>query len=349
MKIEDKVRRSFYDQAFWCGKLGSPFMERLMRLLGENLDDSTITGARVLGWHGEPGATGDAVGLRLASGLHALTRRGELGILEPFYNEHSIFTDDEMNSAFTSAIAHKDDEIYRWLDHAPQTNEVRRASVIYAALLELAQSIDLPFALYELGASGGLNLQLADFSYEFDGKQYGSAGSSVQLSPQWKGKLPANAKIEVISRKGCDLNPLYVGLKEDDERLMAYIWPDQFDRIARTEAAINIAKDNSPELARSDAAIWLETLLRNDKASDYCRVIYHTIAWQYFPSETKARLEHAINAHGAEATSSNPLVWVSFEMSENNKPHLTAHSWPGGEKKMLAAANAHVQWINWFG
>jgi len=347
MSTEDIVRKSFLDQAMWCGKLGSPFMERMMHLLGERLDFSTESGSRILNWQGVPDATGDAVGLRLAGALHALVRRGDLPTLKPLYHNHGKFTDEEMVSGLLSAVSEKDEAIFHWLAHSPQTNEVRRASIIYAALLELVSKINLPIALYELGASGGLNLQMADFSYEFAGEKYGRTGSEVRLLPEWQGPVPPKHVINVVSRKGCDLNPLFVERENDCGRLMAYIWPDQSDRIKRTHAAIEIAKQDPPKLEAADAATWLEKVLENDSGDNTLRVIYHTIAWQYFPEESKSRIKQTIQSHGDASTSSTPIAWISFEMAENNKPVLALRLWPGGARHVLGTANAHVQWINW--
>ena len=58
-----------------------------------------------------------------------------------------------------------------------------------------------------------------------------------------------------------DLHPLDVTKAADRERLLAYIWADQAERLARTEAAIAIAAADPPLLDRGDAADWLEAQL----------------------------------------------------------------------------------------
>lgn len=324
-----------------------------MHLLGEALDRSTQSGARILSWHGAPDATGDAVGLRLAGALHALVRRGDLPDLVPLYMDHTRFSDDAMIELILAAISAKDETINRWLDFAPQTNEVRRAAIIYAGILEFIQQSEMhlqsvpSIALYELGASGGLNLSLADFEYHFRGTTFGKQGSSVQLSPEWRGPLPGGLPFKAVSRKGCDLNPLYVENQEDSARLLAYLWPDQPERIARTEAANKLAMENPPILYKMPADDWVEAMLNEEDDKGAARIFFNTIAWQYFPEETKSRIKAAFQSYGSNATKAAPLAWLSFEMADNNAPELILQVWPSGEKRRLALANAHVEQIEW--
>ena len=345
---EQIIRQSFVDQARWCKSLGSPFMERLMLGVVSRLDRTTRTGRRILEWQGgKPDATGDAVALRLAGALHYHVRTGALPSLEPYYAQGAVFDDAELIDAVMDAIGAHDDEICAFLDFAPQTNEVRRASAIYAGLLELQKLFPMPVALFELGCSAGLNLQLAEFSYNFLGTSYGNKTSSVCLEPKWEGPLPEDTNLQIVMRQGCDLNPLSVTEQDNCDRLMSYVWPDQFDRLERTQAAIDIAKADPPTLFKADAASWVEDALVNNACVGSARVFYHTIAWQYFPAATKASIRESFERYGKQATKDNPLGWLSLEMNDNDVVELAMQVWPEGKRTVLAHANAHVQWINW--
>ena len=53
-------------------------------------------------------------------------------------------------------------------------------------LLVVAASTGLPLALYELGASAGLNLMLDRFSYQLGSLSTGIEGSPIRLAPTGK-------------------------------------------------------------------------------------------------------------------------------------------------------------------
>ena len=347
MNTEERVRKSFIDQADICGRLGSRFMKHLLAGLGERIDKSSRTGKRVLEWQGDPEGEKDALALRLAGALHAIVRRGELPELAEYYQTPQRTNEPAFLSLVLAAIAKKDEEIASWLDFAPQTNETARAAIIYAGLLSLTEKYQLPVRLFELGSSGGLNLQVAQYGYEFSGKHFGDPNSPVQLKPDWQGSLPPNVKVQIVSRNGCDLNPLSVENSYDREKLVAYLWPDQPGRIARAQAAIDIARRKPPILDRADAADWVERIFAEAGPSGMLRVLFHTIAWNYFPQDTKDRISAAMESAGNRTTAESPLAWLSFEFDENMQPQLAARSWPGGEEHILALADPHVYSIKW--
>ena len=254
MPQERLVRQTFAQQAVWCERLGSPFTARLLAGLGERLDRSSATGQKVLGWAGPPDALGDAVALRLAGALHGLVRRGRLPELAKLYPPHLLPDVDALSSAALAAIAGADDELLEWLAFTPQTNEVARSGVLYPGLMQIAQCTGLPLRLFEIGASAGLNLFPDKFAYQIAGVSLGQQNSAVALSPEWIGDEPDGPAPRIIERRGCDLAPLDVLQPDHCERLVAYVWPDQADRIARVENAISIAQKEPPWLDAADAA-----------------------------------------------------------------------------------------------
>jgi hypothetical protein len=72
-----------------------------------------------------------------------------------------------LTAALASTIRDHEMSLIGFLKFAPQTNEVARAAIIYPGLLEVARIVGRPLALFELGASAGLNLRnstLLDFT-----------------------------------------------------------------------------------------------------------------------------------------------------------------------------------------
>ena len=163
MQNQTKIQNIFDEQAHWCEKLGSPFTACLLKGLGKNLDHSTATGSKILNWVGQPNATGDAVALRLAGALHGLVRAGVLPALSAYYPPHPLPDEKELAGAAMAAIAQADAQICAWLEFAPQTNEVARSSLLYTGMRVITEQTSLLLALFELGASAGLNLMLTDF------------------------------------------------------------------------------------------------------------------------------------------------------------------------------------------
>jgi hypothetical protein len=120
--------------------------------------------------------------------------------------------------------------------------------------------------------------------------------------------------VRIARRRGCDLNPLDVTSAADRERLLAYVWPDQPERLARVEAAINIAAADPPHLDQAEAAAWTEAVLRPDEVEPgVVRVLMHAVALQYASEETAARIAAHVEQVGARATNQSPFAWLRFE------------------------------------
>jgi hypothetical protein len=341
---EESVRAAFARQAEGAAKLDSPFMARLCAMLGERLDRSTEVGRRVLDWPGSADVFSDALPLRLAGGLHALVRRGDAPGLADCYPPNPLPGDEDFWSALRPVLAEPD--LLLWLDGAPQTNEVGRSAVLMSGLLVVADSFGQPVELLELGASAGLNLALDRYGYDLAGVRAGDPGSPLQLRPEWKGGPPPDARVEVARRRGVDLHPL--DPRSDGDRLLAYVWPDQARRLAQLESALAIAAGDPPDVAPGDAAEWLEARLGEPQEAGVTRVVLHSIAFQYFPVEAKARIAAAMEKAGAEATLAAPLAWLRYEYdSEDDRITLRLRVWPSGEDRLLAHCHPHGSSVRW--
>jgi hypothetical protein len=340
---EAAVRAAFERQSEWAAKLDSPFMARLCRLLGERLDHGSELGRRVLGWPGKADPFTDALPLRLTGGLHALVRRGDAPGLADCYPPNALPDEESLWAALWPVLARPD--LLPWLDGAPQTNEVGRSAVLMSGLLVVADLFPQPVELLELGASAGLNLLLDRYGHDLGGVSAGDPESALQLRPEWTGAPPPDAPVEVTRRRGVDLHP--VDPRRDGERLLAYVWPDQSRRLAQLEAALAIAGEDPPEVDRGDAADWLEARLADRQASGVTRVVLHSIAFQYFPDSTKARIAGAMEAAGAAATFAAPLAWLRYEHEGGERIGLRLRAWPSGEERLLAHCHPHGREVEW--
>ncbi len=104
-----------------------------------------------------------------------------------------------------------------------------------------------------------MNLLLDTYSFDHFPR---SGSSNVRMSSEWIGDLrPAvnEFKTRIVSRKGCDLNPINLLNQDEFERGVSYIWPDQLDRVSLfREAAKSIPKDGSLIIEHESAEIFLE-------------------------------------------------------------------------------------------
>jgi hypothetical protein len=330
------VRQAFRDQARACAALGSPLMERLMTGLADGLQPGDRVSDRVLGWPGDPSARADALPLRLAGGLHALVLAGRT----PGLGEAYARGDDPTLPALAAIRAHAADLLH-WLQSPPQTNEVRRSAPLIAAGQWLAARVGLPLVLSELGASAGLNLIWDHYALQARGQTFGPEDAALTLAPDWTGPLPPKARPRILDRRGVDLNPLDPAT--DRLRCLAYLWPDQPDRLDRTRAALDLAARLRPRVDRADAADWLEARLARPTPGAL-QLVVHTVAWQYFPPETQARALAAMDRAGRQG----PLARLAIE-ADGQTPGaaLRLTLWPGAVTIPLGRADFHGRWVDW--
>lgn len=335
---------AFRDQAKSCAALGSPFTARLLDGLAGAIRPGTALADRLLGWPGDVSSAGASLALRLAGGLHALVRLGRDTELAAAYADPG--TDGpSLTAAALAAMARHEAFLLDWIESPPQTNEVRRSAVLIAAAHLLTARYARPLILSELGASAGLNLLWDRYALEIGGHRFGPPDPVLTLRPDWTGPLPDPSPPRVAERAGADLNPL--DPLADRLRLLSYIWADQADRIARTEAALAEAGRQRPQVVRADAIDWLAVRLASPRPG-HLHLVYHTIAWQYFPAETQARGRALLAEAGARATPDAPLAHLEME-ADGNGPGagLSLTLWPGGTHHQLGRADFHGRWVDW--
>lgn len=343
--MSDIVRQSFRKQALACRKLQSPLTAAVVEALADVLADDTNTGARVLAWQGDPLA--EVVSLRLAGALHALARSGKDAELSALYAQQR----GDFIGILRRVLRQWDDWLYPWLDNPPQTNEVGRSGALIAGLMVATEFLDMPIVLLEIGASAGLNLNLDRFHYDLGGLALGPADAKVRLKPEWQGNAPRGEWPHIVSRTGVDQNPLDVRDDGVAERLLAYCWPDQQERLARLEAAIKLARTFPPHIESGDAADWIEARLADPQAEGRARIVMHSVFWQYLPAPSQKRIEAAILGAASQASAASPLGWLSFEPNpgELGPMQLRLRLWPSRDNLHLATCHPHGTTINWIG
>ena len=256
-------------QARHCKGHGAPKTASVVAALASALrDPSTLCTSKLRHWSSS--LLEDAVGLRLAAGLHYLHLTSREPRLQEIY-EGRITRQEEIDRVVANVIFDHDKELLTWFDTTPQTNEVGRSGSILLGLV-WAHAHTLPnnlnFEVLEIGSSGGLNLLMPHYRYTFlaeNGKKswtWGDENSMVHIQPKLRGPLPPCPEpFRIISAKGCDLHP--VNLKNNDEalRLRAFVWIDMEWRVRNLEEAIKIANNHPPLVAKEDAGVWVKAML----------------------------------------------------------------------------------------
>jgi hypothetical protein len=346
---EGVVAAAFANQVAYCRAAGATVTARVCAAL-QALVEGTAGGAvlaRVRGWAGAPLA--DALPLRLAGGLHALHLAGIAPGLAPLYADAPGVDDVALVGAVL--LAHEG-ALLPWLDGPPQTNEAGRSANFIAAMLWLAgQGLPPRFECLEIGSSAGINLMLGRYHYVVGGVAVGPDTSPMRIAPEWSGAALPAGPITIAAARGCDVAPVDLTDPAQALRLKAYIWPEHVERFARLEAAIAEAHRNPPQIARQNAADFIEDALARPQADGTTRVLMHSIVWQYVPEDQQARVTAAMEAAGARATAQRPLAWVALEANRVLHRHeLVVRYWPGdGAPHLLARAHPHGANIEWLG
>ncbi len=339
-------------QAATSPTIGSPFTGAVCTLLAERLDRSTGFGRRVLDWPSDPHR--DALALRCTGALNALARSGDEPGLTAVYPP-AAFDAERLWAAIAVAIPRHDAFLTAYLDSPPQTNEVARSSAILGGALHIAARTGLPLAIYEIGSSAGLNLGFDEYRYDLgNGVTWGRADAPLTVASEWRGTAfpPLDAPLRVVSRQGCDRNPLDPANPADADRLMSYIWPDQVYRVQRTDAALRHAAALGRKPERLDAAAWVEREFAKPQAAGTCRVLLHTIVWQYIPTDSQQRIEAALVRVTAAATTDAPVARFSMEPDTQSPDAAKGAAmvltiWPGGEPLAIGRVDFHGRWAEW--
>lgn len=331
-----------FRQAAVCRALGSDFVGQVLEAAGRQLHHAHMTEAVIASWPGDRAAA--ALAMRLNGALNAIARRAILPDLTALYRgEHADF-----DRAIGEALARCDDFILQWLRDPTQTNEVGRSAALMAALMVAADRFSLPFELFELGTSCGLNLNLGRYGYDLGGVTVGDRAASLQIAPEWRGPAPIAAPVSIVSACGADLHPLDAQDADSCERLLAFIWADQHHRVQRLEHALAIARQHPPRIDEAEALAWVTRKLAAPQARDTCRVVFHSMFRQYLPEPERAHLAEIITEAGASATERTPLAWISLEWTpDRSEVRLSLTCWPSGEQRILATCHPYGEWIDW--
>lgn len=352
MSVDEDLLGALRLQAQVCREFGSPFNGAMLTHMAEDLEAGGPIGALLEPWRGASRRAlfDDAVPIRLVNAFTHLAMGGEAPALAGLYPSDGRPGDaDAAWAVARDLIGPQHAQLSAFMGHEPQTNEVRRSGVLLSGFLTVADETGLPLRTFEVGASAGLNLFWDQFRYELGEAAWGDPTAAVSVPVDWSGPLPPlHARPHVTERAACDRRPTDLADPAQRRRLLACVWPDQRDRLARSRAAIDLALAEGVRVEAADALDWVRARVWPQTGA--ATVLYHSILWQYLPPATRDGLAEAIADLGAQATKAAPFAWLRMEPPPDNLAtvHLRLTLWPGGDDRLLAEVHPHGAWVRWF-
>ena len=218
------------------------------------------------------------------------------------------------------------DFLARWTaEQDVQTNEVQRSWGLLPAFL--AVSDGRPLDLLELGPSAGLNLVWDHYRYRYRTGEWGEG--TLELAGDDRMPPPAELlerSVEVIRRRGVDLNPVDVTTERGSRLLQAFVWADQEVRLDRLRRAIDVVRHDPPQLMQGDYVDALPSLLRNRRDGAQL-IVFQTASTMYLDRSSADRLRAALREAGRE----DPLVFITTGRAPDDDGFaLEVERFPGG-------------------
>jgi hypothetical protein len=328
-------------QARACEAMGSPFVGSFLLAAREDY----LGGSRLrdlLDSH----AAHHRPGLRLSGTFHYLALAGEV-TLRPHYP--SVGGDGDARRAWyaASAILDRDPElIERLFRENVQTNESLRSMPILGAFLYLASSFDLPFRIFEIGASAGLNSRFDRYRYVGTDWQWGDVDSPLVLQNRTISGRPVNLKtrLDIAERRACDAHPIDVGNARAVRRLESFVWPDQIERLQRLRAALIVAANVPVRVEREAFATWLPSQVRPSDGN--VTVVLQSVVEEHLLPAQRDDLHATIDDIGQSASQLAPFAYVRMEQ-ERLAYDTTVRLWPSGNSTVICRSDGHAQDIRW--
>lgn len=323
-------------------KAGAPLYEALAHAVGR---DETLRTFAAAVRPGQPPAN------ILFGAVHFLLLRGHDHPLRGYYRSLGGTSTGDPVPVFRDFVArHRDELAPIMASRVTNTNEVARSALLAAAFRVVAQEAGEPLHLVEIGPSAGVNL-----AWDRYGVRYIRGGevfpldvpdAALDLDCIVKGdKLPPLGRSpKVASRVGLERHPVDLDDPQARDWLKALVWPDQVERFARLDHALEICRRDKPPIRVGDAlALLPDALAAPAESEPVC--VYHSMVVYQFSEE----MREALSAILLMASLRRPVWRVSLEGTLAGECPLVVTCYRDGSKttRVLADCNSHGEWIEW--
>jgi hypothetical protein len=275
----------------------------------------------------------------------------EADALRPLLRQVVLVCRDRLSRAFTAS--------------AVQTNETGRG---LCWLLPVLYTGWPAMHLVDLGCSAGLNLVADQRHYQLCGTGPDGQDMSIGMGVGEQFVIPCSGDFvapqqtavpQILSRQGCDRQPLFLKTEADEQHLASYVWGDQVERLLMLRQGIKALHraEYSPapvQLVAADLPNGLDTLLDALLQTNTAPVVvYNTYLTSYLPCKGKG-LEAQLDQWAGRQ--SVPVLWLQWEPLRHHlsPPALgwlgwTADLWMQGERRRwhLAWVHPHGAGIQW--
>lgn len=226
------------------------------------------------------------------------------------------------------------------LTRRTQTNEPARCATLLPALA----LFDEPLAIIEVGASAGLCLQLANYSYDYGATRIqGRDPHAPTLHCDILGGSPRLSLPDVRWAGGIDLNPLDPSDPDDRAWLRCLVWPDQVDRATRLSSALETAIRHPIAVREGDLMDAVPRLL-TEIPNGTRPVVFHSAVLAYVNATDRARFSAQMSDLGVTwlANEAPGIVADPHRKDYDTTPFvLTLNGDPVG------FTHPHGDWIDW--
>jgi hypothetical protein len=203
-------------------------------------------------------------------------------------------------------------------------------------------------ALLEIGPSAGLNLRLDRYRYDYgDHVVWGEPDARPRLRCETRGDLapPLPQDLEVVARRGLDLNPIDLEDPKAIRWLRALVWPEHSERAQVMNEALALAKTIPVEIEEADATREIGAHIER-LPGDAARVLFATHVFYQIPVEGRRAVLEGI----AKASREQPVDFILMESTGEGDSRIDWFSFEAGERvgrTTLARSDSHGRWIEW--
>lgn len=240
-----------------------------------------------------------------------------------------------------------------------QTNEIGRCALLWPALTEVARHAGKSdLALFDFGASAGLNLGVDRYRYDYGDLQLGAADGPVVRS-RWQGAPPPEARPwRIVERLGVDPKPIDVHDEAAVNWLRACLWPHDRERMARLQAAVALARAGGDRVRQAGDGLAVLSAWLDGLPTHVQPVLFNSWVLAYFSRPDFVRHRERV----AALVKDRGLIEISAEVIElapeglapppactvpdpQNPTLWTLQSRAGVQA--LAWSHGHGRWLQW--